>query len=111
MMTHTTNCGTFDEQLSNYLEGELSPGERRAVEAHLASCLRCTALVRDLDAIRADAGALPELSPSRDLWDGIARRIEAPVVPLAAPAPIVVVASDRRRHMDRVWLGAIAAAL
>ena len=112
MMTHTINCDTFDDRLSGYLEGELSPGEQRAAEAHLASCLRCTALVRDLDAIRADAGALPELSPSSDLWDGIARRIEAPVVPLAAPAaPIFVVAGERRRRMDRVWLGAIAAAL
>ena len=113
MMTHTINCGTFDDRLSDYLEGELSPSEQRGVEAHLASCLRCTALVRDLDAIRADASALPELSPSRDLWNGIAQRIEAPVVPLTVPAaaPIVLVAGDRRRRMDRVWLGAIAAAL
>ena len=37
MMTHTINCSTFDDRLSEYLEGELAPGEQRAVEAHLAS--------------------------------------------------------------------------
>jgi hypothetical protein len=29
-----------------------------------------------------DAANLPELSPSRDLWDGIAARIDAPVIPI-----------------------------
>ena len=53
--------------------------DARAVEAHVASCVRCTALVRDLEGIRVNAGMLPELSPSRDLWQGISERIDAPV--------------------------------
>ena len=61
-----------------------APPSVEPVEAHVASCVRCTALVRDLERIRAGAGELPELTPSRDLWSGIADRIETPVVPLAS---------------------------
>jgi hypothetical protein len=75
----------------------------------VASCVRCTALVRDLQAIRAGAADLPELVPSSDLWNGIARRIETPVVPFAArPVPNVAVP---RRTFDRFKNAAIAAAL
>ena len=108
-MTHTLNCAAFDDQLADYLEDDLGTADRRAAQAHVASCARCTALVRDLERIRSDAGDLPELSPARDLWAGIADRIEAPVVPLAPrTAPNVGV---RRRGMERFRLAAVAAAL
>ena len=108
-MTHAMHCTAFDERLADYLEGDLGPAERQAVQAHMASCVRCTALVRDLERIRIDAGELGELSPSRDLWAGIADRIETPVVPLAARvAPNAVV---RPRGMERLRLAAVAAAL
>lgn len=110
MMTHAMTCEAFDERLADYLEGEIAPADRRTVEAHLASCLRCAALVRDIDGLRAEASALPELAPSRDLWDAIAERIEAPVVPLVPPARVSVVAR-RRRPMDRMRLAAVAAGL
>jgi hypothetical protein len=48
-------------------------------------------LEAELRAIARAAAGLPELAPSRDLWSGIAARIEAPVVALptsaAAAAP------------------------
>ena len=105
------NCDAFDARLSDYMEGELSPSDRRALEAHLASCLRCAALARDLEGIRAAANVLPELTPSRDLWDGIAAKIEAPVMPIVQWAPVVVLPSTRRRSLDRLRLAAVAAAL
>lgn len=71
-----------DAQLSAWFEGDLADAERRAVDAHLRECLRCAALVRDLEAIRREATTLPALTPSRDLWEGIAARIEAPVIEL-----------------------------
>src|SRR5689334_15516169 len=109
MTMHDMDCAAFDNRLADYLEGDLSPAERRAVEAHIASCVRCTALVRDLEQIRAGATELPELTPSRDLWGEIAQRIETPVVPLVArPMPNV---SVRRRSFDRFKTAAIAAAL
>ena len=108
-MSDAMNCTGFDERLAEYLEGELEPAERHAVQAHMTSCVRCTALVRDLERISADAGQLAELSPSRDLWAGIAERIETPVVPLA-PRAVPNVAS-RSRTVERLRLAAIAAAL
>ena len=82
----TISCDRFDELLPDLLEGTLSPRDRQAAELHQADCDRCAALVLDLDGIRAGAAALPTLRPSRDLWSGIAERIEAPVVALAPRA-------------------------
>ncbi|GLC24230.1 zf-HC2 domain-containing protein [Roseisolibacter agri] len=106
-------CAVVDERLMDYLEGDLPAADRAAVEAHLAECGRCRALVADLRAITAGAAALPVLRPERDLWAGIAERIEAPVVPLqvrsttrrAEPAARATVAVTRR------WMAAAAAAL
>ena len=94
-MTHVMNCAAFDERLADYLEGDLGTAELEAVRVHVASCVRCTALVRDLERIRAGAGELPELTPSRDLWAAIADRIEAPVVPIAVRATPNVVRERR----------------
>jgi hypothetical protein len=79
----------IDSVLSAWFEGDLGEAERRAVDAHLRECLRCAALTRDIEKIRLEAAALPTFGPSRDLWDGIAARIEAPVIelkPRQAPA-------------------------
>jgi len=109
MMTHAMNCNTVDEKLADYLEGDLEPAGRRTFEAHVAACVRCTALVRDLEQIRDGASELGTLTPSRDLWAGIASRIEAPVVPLA-PRGVPNVAA-RSRGLERLRHAAIAAAL
>src|SRR5439155_12458265 len=48
-------------------------------------------------------------APSRDLWAGIAARIEAPVVPIGTTAPAAAAAA--RRSTVRRWLrGALIAA-
>lgn len=80
-MTSTT-CARFDDRLASLMEGELAGEEQKAVEAHAATCARCGQLLADVRGIVRDAAALPELTPSRDLWDGIAARIQAPVVEL-----------------------------
>jgi anti-sigma factor RsiW len=96
-MTHAPHarlsCDDAAALVPDFLDGGQLVTEREALERHLAACAACTALVADLGAIRREAAALPTLSPSRDLWAGIAARIEAPVMPLAAaptarrPAP------------------------
>jgi hypothetical protein len=95
------NCEHVDVVLSAWFEGDLPDDERRAVDGHLRECLRCAALVRDLESIRREASRLPELVPSRDLWDGIAARIEAPVIDLQSRAP--------RAPVRRTWHLAAAA--
>jgi hypothetical protein len=60
--------------------------------------------VRDLENIRKEAAALPDLAPSRDLWSGIEARIAAPVIPLAARP-------ERQKRFVPAWMGIAAAAL
>lgn len=117
MTDRTITCETLDELLPDFLEETLDPSSRAAVESHAASCERCAALLGDLEAIRVEARALPVLRPSRDLWEGIAARIEAPVIPLEparAPAAAPAVATGPARaplQIRRRWLAAAAAAL
>lgn len=91
-----------DNVLSAWFEGDLDLPRRRAVDAHLRECLRCASIVRDIEVIRRDATRLPELAPSRDLWEGIAARIETPVIELA---PRQAAAAPARR----TWQMAAAA--
>jgi Putative zinc-finger len=39
------NCEQVWREISNYLEGDIEPGLRRAVEEHIRSCKRCTAVL------------------------------------------------------------------
>jgi anti-sigma factor RsiW len=105
MMTDSNmTCEAFDTALPDYLEGTLDGSVRASVEQHLRECVRCTGLVRDLENITTEAGSLPDLAPSRDLWAGIESRIAAPVIALgAAPA--------KARKLAPAWMGIAAAAL
>jgi hypothetical protein len=105
MMTDSDmTCEAFDAALPDYLEGTLDDATRASVEMHLRECVRCAGLVRDLENIREEAAAMPDLVPSRDLWEGIEARIAAPVIPLAARP-------ERQRRMAPAWMGIAAAAL
>jgi hypothetical protein len=57
---------------------------RAALESHALSCGDCGPLLADLRKLRIDASNLPMLAPTRDLWQGISQRIDAPVIPLHA---------------------------
>ena len=75
MTSSIMTCEAFDAALPDYLEETLDDGARAVVRKHLSECVRCASLVRDLEKIRKDAAALPDLVPSRDLWQGIESRI------------------------------------
>jgi hypothetical protein len=100
------NCDRFAETLADFLERDVSESTRAAMEAHALECGECGPLLADLRRLRIDAANLPELEPSRDLWSGIAERIETPVV--ALPRSGRTVAPSRRRQ---AWFGLAAAAL
>ena len=81
-MTNHIQCDEFAERLSDLLEREIDEPTRAGLEAHALSCADCGSLLADLRKLRIDASNLPPLQPSRDLWEGISRRIDAPVIPL-----------------------------
>lgn len=72
-------------------------------ESHRAECNECRAEWTALEAIGAEARALPQLTPSRDLWAGISARLDAkaarprwfarPMVRMAAAAALLVTAT------------------
>ncbi|MGH9142596.1 MAG: zf-HC2 domain-containing protein [Vicinamibacterales bacterium] len=71
----------WTDQLSDYLDGELSPDEQRAVDVHLRGCASCTAVLNDLKRVVARAASATARPPQAELWAGVAARIEAHAAP------------------------------
>lgn len=65
------------EKLSAYLDDDLAPAERAALEAHLAECVACREALGEIRAVIALAGQLDDRAPEHDLWPGIRARIGA----------------------------------
>ena len=91
---------TWTDQLSDYLDGELSADERGAVEAHLRSCAPCAAVLNDLKRVVARAESAEARPPHADLWAGITDRIEAGH-PAAAPGRVMAFAQGAARRDAR----------
>jgi predicted anti-sigma-YlaC factor YlaD len=69
-------CQELDERLDAWVDGELDARAAAEVEAHLAGCALCQARERRLRQLLAHAASLPRsITPPRDLWPDIARRI------------------------------------
>ena len=101
------DCLRCEAQLSPFLEGELTGAERAAVLRHASGCAECGALLRDVDDIIVQSGALAPLAPTRDLWAGIEQRLEAPVTAITARSPV---AAEPRRFTRTVTVRQFAAA-
>ena len=64
----------WTDRLSEYLDDELTPDERRDVDAHLAACADCTAVLDELKRVVARAKTVEARPPVEDLWPGIVAR-------------------------------------
>ena len=117
-------CEQFNDELPDLLERDADDATRARLEAHAVECAECGALLADLRELRIDAANLPSLAPSRDLWAGIAARIETPVVEIMPGRGTVQrwsagateransTADDHRhRRLSPLWMGVAAAAL
>jgi hypothetical protein len=95
--------GHVRDRLSAYLDQELVPAERTAVETHLQGCDACRQHLETLAAVDAAARALPVVAPAR-YFDALPGRVRAR---LERPAP-------RVRHLPLrlpAWTWAAAAVL
>ena len=93
-------CREIRQQLSAYLDGELSPEESRSVRAHVASCPACRA---ELESLRRTIEAVKDLPPvaaPHDLKQRILETVNA------ADSPSVTHAGTR--HWRRLWPTAAA---
>ena len=129
MINEPMTCDGVFDQLASYLEGELAEPLRLELEAHAASCATCGSLLADVDSIRHDAAALPTLEPSRDLWAGIAARIDAPVTsiedgrrarpaahrtwlrPAVAAAALILITAGVTHYFTRAYIAAESGAV
>jgi anti-sigma factor RsiW len=88
----------WTDRLSEYLDDELTRGERDALESHVAACADCARTLAELQVIVASANSLPARPPANDLWPGVARRtVDAPPAERGSVAPFPQAARSRRR--------------
>ena len=91
----------WTDQLSDYLDGELSAEQQSAVERHLRGCADCTAVLNDLKRVVARAQSVESRPPQADLWAGIAERIDAGR-PSTLPGPVGPVTTFASRAPRRI---------
>src|SRR6266516_4772009 len=98
----------WTDRLSEYLDDELGAAERTALDAHLASCAECRAILDELRHVVARAAALDDRPPVADLWLDVAARIGL------APGPdahaVVSLAERRARRRVSFTVPQLAAA-
>lgn len=92
------------DRLSEYLDGDLAPAERTALEAHLAGCSTCRTTVDELRHVVTRAHALVDQLVGAELWGGIAARIGA------SGTPVVDLNARRVRRRVTLSLPQLAAA-
>jgi len=73
-------CDAFAHVLGDLLECDANEAVRTTADAHAAECVACALLLTDLRRLRADAARLGTIEPMRDLWSGIAERLDTPVI-------------------------------
>jgi hypothetical protein len=86
----STTHDSITARLSEYIDDDLSSEERLEIDEHLASCAECRGVVGELRTIADAASRLPGTLPERDLWNGIALRVDD-----ASPARVALPASRR----------------
>lgn len=92
----------LSSRLSAYLDGELPPRRRRAVERHLTGCTTCAERLEGLRRAQASVRAAPPSAPPAEAW---ARLRERMAEPAQAPAPVPA------RRRAAAWGAAAAAVL
>jgi len=96
------NCEQVWQEVSNYLDGEVSPGLRAAIEAHVSGCQQCAAVVNGTRNVIELYGDERMLEVPLGFSQRLHRRLDAnlPVRNLQS--------SDRRSFLG--WMVAAAAA-
>jgi anti-sigma factor RsiW len=73
---HDDRHDEWTARLSDFLDDELTPEERYAIESHLQGCAACAAVLDELQQVVSRARMVTPRPPQADLWPGIAERLE-----------------------------------
>ncbi len=81
MREEKTDCNQICELLTAYLDGEVTPGEKAYIEAHLTGCPQCRAELGALSATRVSLQSVlksvaEEVSPSSQAGERVKARLE-----------------------------------
>jgi anti-sigma factor RsiW len=79
------NCGRVSNQLSAYLDRELTGSEMLQIRSHLSDCDRCRAEYEALGRMKTMLGALRSAEPPRAFVAATVRRFEAAAPHFRAP--------------------------
>jgi hypothetical protein len=104
---HPTDWERQREQLSAYIDGELSAAERAELERHIPGCAECQAALGELRRVHDLLAALPMPKAPRSFALPLDLRPDAR--PLAAAAPPRRPVTRRGGATVLQWVGAIAA--
>ena len=87
------NCESYQNLLSDLIDGSLNPQDKHKVEAHLSTCTNCATAQADLNALvgfcREHRGEYEAVPNERAMWLRISNIIEgelATTIPAAVPA-------------------------
>ena len=70
-------CEQIRERLDDFVAATLNENDEATMASHLAECDACAAEERGLRSLLRQAAELPrQMQPARDLWPGIAARLE-----------------------------------
>ena len=73
----------WTDRLSEYIDDELTPAERAALEAHLTTCGECAGTIAELRDVIERARHLPGRPPATDMWPAIEPRLKGPRIAVA----------------------------
>ena len=104
-------CDEFGATIGDLLDGTVTTATREQMDSHRLDCAECEALAADFIRIKAEAAALPPLTSSRDLWDGVEARIGAEVLELAPFSPLAAAMPGWHGRRVTPWRAAAAAAV
>jgi hypothetical protein len=102
----TMNCEKYQDLLSDFIDGSLTPKDQDRVEAHLSVCGICAEARSDLDAIvvfcRDHRGEYDAVPNERALWLRISNTIESELAVLS-PVAVPKNAGWWFRLMNQSW--------
>jgi hypothetical protein len=85
-------CKEIKYYLNDYADGHLIDEMRELIKSHLNVCGDCNSYYNDILTIISEAKSLPkEITPSKDLWEGISERISGK----KSPAKIFAIPSEK----------------